>query len=95
MDYGYNLKNIKFIKILKQPNITSYKSDGLVRFDGILCAIYDKDNNMIDFYAHPWIECPEFSKPGVYKAKVYLNKKHSNGIFDTFKYKIIEYDKEE
>ena len=82
----------QYLKIIFPPRLTTYYSNTVPNLFGFLCGLFDENDKLIDFYSDPWIEYPEFSKPGVYKAKVYLDKEHTNNIFDTFKYRIVEYE---
>ena len=80
----------KDLYIVQFPYLTTIQKDTAYSFYGLLAKVIDDTTGLNEFVENPWIEHDEITGSGVYTAYVYLDKNHTDGIYDTFKFRVVE-----
>lgn len=81
--------NKKDLYIVSFPYNTTFEMDRSITFYGLLVKVIDDTTGLNEYVEYPWIEHDPITCKGIYTAYVYLDKDHTDGIFDTFKFRVI------
>jgi len=79
----------KALYIVEYPFSDTFSAEKPINFYGLAAKVIDDTTGLNEYVDDPWVEHEPITGPGLYTAYVYVDKDHTGGLRDSFRFRVI------